>query len=768
MNIGDDFRDHTAALLRTRYDNVQTEVQLTAKKADIFFQYRFGPRRTITAAAECKKWNRTLTRDDVRKIIDDYKPALEKKEITELWIICDRAPAAGARDYVEAFEFSQIMTALEFEQSIVDFQPLLTFLASDFQNDKIAKYFIHPSFYVDEEKKNDLHSHVRLWLGDDASIPIAIWGGYGMGKTSYARYLASELAQNCQKDYGSRIPIVLNLGDFTTAPNLETLIFSQLTNFYGVRHFSAAAFRILNAQHRFILILDGFDEMKFAMAPNEFAYISAEMRKVAAINPKLILLGRPDSIETDEEEKRLTSSKLYLHSHTIRADDAPDFSNIRLAFFSKDEYLSLIRKFLANEQGGSNQSPAIDETLRNIESLKLDDILERPVQAKMLAEIVTDPHAQISNISRFTLYELFIKKILRREEEKTARKFLGSDARIKFMRYLAWWLWTEKKTRTFTALEIPLEIIQKFQISGIPLEGLRRELLIGSLVEERNIGHFLAEKTAGVFYFPHTSFTEFLVADYIMSSDFLNIDVRKLPNSLYGEVPTFLKEHPSKDALPSVYKRIKQARIALSTSSISVFLNDFDIRVYIETAKPSQADPWDICLRYFLHKALNTDLQARQFIFDCLNSPHQPTELAAMFCVFYEESGAGLSFGSAIARMILHIFRRIGFNDLISAAKRGATTARSKALNHLAEIVTNCIRISPREGFVIVDFTEFTSVALSFIGTSCAVNDVIENMRKLYSVPINDLLASLEDRQERSALAEILHTGGKLQVIASL
>jgi len=51
--------------------------------------------------------------------------------------------------------------------------------------------------------------------------------------------------------------------------------------------------------------------------------------------------------------------------------------------------------------------------------------------------------------------------------------------------------------------EIPLEIIQKFQIPGVPREGLRRELLIGSIVEEKNIGYFLAEKDAGVFFFPH-------------------------------------------------------------------------------------------------------------------------------------------------------------------------------------------------------------------------------------------------------------------------
>jgi hypothetical protein len=76
-----------------------------------------------------------------------------------------------------------------------------------------------------------------------------------MGKTSYARFLASELARKCLEDYSRKIPILLNLGDFTTAPNLESLIFNQLANFYGVRNLSSIAFRMLNKQLRFILIL---------------------------------------------------------------------------------------------------------------------------------------------------------------------------------------------------------------------------------------------------------------------------------------------------------------------------------------------------------------------------------------------------------------------------------------------------------------------------------------------------------------------------------
>lgn len=46
------------------------------------------------------------------------------------------------------------------------------------------------------------------------------------------------------------------------------------------------------------------------------------------------------------------------------------------------------------------------------------------------------------------------------------------------------------------------------------------------------------------------AFTEFLIADRIMSPDFLGIDVAKLPDALYGEDPNVLEEHPSKKRVP--------------------------------------------------------------------------------------------------------------------------------------------------------------------------------------------------------------------------
>ena len=169
-------------------------------------------------------------------------------------------------------------------------------------------------------------------------------------------------------------------------------------------------------------------------------------------------------------------------------------------------------------------------------------------------------------------------------------------------------------------LRIPMDIVQRFKVPGVPIEGIRRELLVGSAVEERNVGHFLAEKTAGVFYFPHTSFTEFLVADYIMSSDFLNIDVAKLSSALYGEVPTFLTEHPSRNAISAVYDRMKAAQTAMTTPCMTVLLNDFSTRMNIELVTAKSTEPWDICLHYFFLHAQHSATRAKEFAEQCLGS----------------------------------------------------------------------------------------------------------------------------------------------------
>jgi hypothetical protein len=189
--------------------------------------------------------------------------------------------------------------------------------------------------------------------------------------------------------------------------------------------------------------------------------------------------------------------------------------------------------------------------------------------------------------------------------------------------------------------------------------------------------------------------------------------------------------------------------------------------MHVEQVTPKSADPWDICLRYFMLHAENKPLDARNFLFACLGTDNPPTELAAMYCIMYEDALSGSSIDSAVARMVIHIFRRLGLTDLISAEKRGEATAPSSDLNHLAEVVTNSIKFT-RGMNVIFDFSAFSSVALNFIGTSCSVSDVIERIPKTFNIPANNLLALAVDTAERSLLSDLVRHEGVIRIIPSI
>src|SRR6185436_5942130 len=93
--------------------------------------------------------------------------------------------------------------------------------------------------------------------------------------------------------------------------------------------------------------------------------------------------------------------------------------------------------------------------------------------------------------------------------------------------------------------------------------GQIRELLIGSVVEERSIGSLVNEKAAGNFYFPHLSFTEFLVAEYVIERNLRDRDVTALGLSLEGEISSFLETYPLADASHKLYLDVPSVRTSL-------------------------------------------------------------------------------------------------------------------------------------------------------------------------------------------------------------
>ena len=87
-----------------------------------------------------------------------------------------------------------------------------------------------------------------------------------MGKTSFARHLAAVLAKEHLENGRKRIPILLRLGEISSEQSLEGLLGKAFTALSFVRNYNFNAFMALNNLGRFVIFLDGFDEMKHTLS----------------------------------------------------------------------------------------------------------------------------------------------------------------------------------------------------------------------------------------------------------------------------------------------------------------------------------------------------------------------------------------------------------------------------------------------------------------------------------------------------------------------
>lgn len=241
MSKGTDFEALVARLLRSSsgHRNVREQQHIRGKNVDIIFQKQWNPHKFRTVAVECKNWKSGIDREAVREIYFDYKPLFDNRDIDELWIVTPQPVGATVQEHADAFAGLEILNISELEQDIIDFSLYATSLRDRFKADRLSSYYIPARL---SGSKTPLHSKIVDWIDTKNSGPIAIWAGYGMGKTSYASFLACELASKYLTDSSNRIPILIPLGDYYTSPRLDGLFASTLTKDSGVHGYNFNTF----------------------------------------------------------------------------------------------------------------------------------------------------------------------------------------------------------------------------------------------------------------------------------------------------------------------------------------------------------------------------------------------------------------------------------------------------------------------------------------------------------------------------------------------
>src|SRR4029079_18753763 len=81
------------------------------------------------------------------------------------------------------------------------------------------------------------------WIEDrptslDRSRPVAILGAYGLGKSSLASRLASDLARKARLDPSNRMPILIRLGEVGGTQDIASLLGKHFTDTHNVPGYS--------------------------------------------------------------------------------------------------------------------------------------------------------------------------------------------------------------------------------------------------------------------------------------------------------------------------------------------------------------------------------------------------------------------------------------------------------------------------------------------------------------------------------------------------
>jgi hypothetical protein len=530
---GSPLRNEAASYLEAIYGNASVEILIEGKKVDIICDVIEHGKKTHLFV-EVKDYAANLGRDELAKIYADHEPIVSKHRGSRLLVVTRRGLSPSSQAYADSHDRIFHQTIWELEDSAFGLLPYIRAQADVFDEDGLSSYYIpararvaaYDSDYVRslEATDIDLFDAVQAWIAQKDTPPLAVLGGYGAGKSSFAKRLLAFQAKKALENPEERRPILIKLGNITRSSGLDSLLGSLFTSEHEVRGYSFRRFKDLNKKGRLVIILDGFDEMKHAMTWTEFLNEIEELNQLNCGDSKVILLGRPSAFTSDDEHIEVLKGVKRSDLGVRKLLNWPDFREIELEPFTRTEREEFVRKFLSyahRRRDGQKAACSGEEfaTVRAAEVNRLadleDEVFRKPVHAKILVELALDADFDLtkfsSGITRWTLYAEFFDLLARRETQKAARSPIEARYRLQFLRKLASWLWINRDGSTsFRAAEIP-----KWVFDGLPdgdaqsVDDKRREYLAGS---------FLERKANDIFFFPHRSFAEFLVADHLATS----------------------------------------------------------------------------------------------------------------------------------------------------------------------------------------------------------------------------------------------------------
>lgn len=546
---GTQFENDVAELFRLLGAHVKQNIMICNKKVDVFATFRLpGSSTEHRVIVECKNEKKPVAQNQRVLEFTGLIRNARKADLADSAEIITRAPWSDQAKGAASDSGIELLTYTEKVAQLIDFSTYLKETVSRFAKKDRRRPTEPPlgAYYVDlsgERVTNKgtlkipaIDTYVKKWLDSEKnSHQLAILGEYGMGKSSFCQKLAHDLAASYLQVPGStRIPILLNLREFTKSLKIESLVLSFLDEECGVMNPRFKLFEAMNEAGAFALIFDGFDEMAVKVDQDTLEINLQEIEKLAAVpDAKVIITSRPEYfVSSQEQETSLSPAERLL------AMRETEYKPLHIVLWDEPQISLFLEKRVPLIKKAKEPWTYYRDRIRNIADLS--DLSRRPVLLDMIVKTLPDLIKSDKPINRPNLYETYLLGEIKRQKILKKRKLLLTDAaRFSLLEHLS----MDFYTGAIDSISFSDAIVHMERLIKPPraeLESFTRDFLTCSFLMRKH----------DEYYFSHKSIMEYLVAKGFIKEIEANIPDAFGRQPLQTGVKEFLAEmEPNRDIL---------------------------------------------------------------------------------------------------------------------------------------------------------------------------------------------------------------------------
>ena len=420
---------------------------------------------------------------------------LSQRKSAKAFVVSRNAFSAERVKLLEDFDVRRHLTLEQFLQTTLNIKSHKNLVVEKYEKLSIFHNFIDLECHQREAEKEplDLQQQFIKWLQNNGTSHLSLLGNFGTGKTVFCRRMQYELLKNYQvKD---RIPVLITLRE-QKGVKLPQMI-SSIMNDMGLRHLDYPAFCTLNRLGKFVVLIDGFDEMATYATFDEMQDNFLELAVLAEGKAKVMLTCRTHYFEHQKKEELVLSLPDFI-------SERPEFQVLYLNPFTRlqiEAYLDRVRELYQDKQ----------QVLDKMDQLpKLRELMEIPVLLDLILKVFNDLIEFEEDISLAKVYFLVANGWAKSEKGKGHLKNLSVAEVLSFMRELAWqMLQDDRLDINFKTLrsETKKKFEKKIQIDTHNLDAFYGEIKTCT---------FLTRDSLGNYKFAHKSFMEYFAAAYLV------------------------------------------------------------------------------------------------------------------------------------------------------------------------------------------------------------------------------------------------------------